>query len=122
MWLNFGGATTEASSLWGESKAKPFTLDDDDSEFSEEEVDAIIAIWEKVAEDFIIFDVDVTTHHPSLTTSNFAHIVVTAGTQLTGKSMPGAESTVGVALFRFFTRRYSEPIAFGKHTPSEVVI
>ena len=67
IYLDFDGHKTE-NTLWNNPKqpsiyTPPFSQDADDA-FSQIELQAIMTIWRAVAEDFSIFDVDVTTEEP----------------------------------------------------------
>ncbi|MCU0793924.1 MAG: autotransporter-associated beta strand repeat-containing protein [Opitutaceae bacterium] len=46
--------------------APPFDLDGDETTFSATELNRIIGIWQRVAEDFAIYDIDVTTEEPGI--------------------------------------------------------
>lgn len=69
IYLDFDGHTVTGTA-WNNSfglatiNATPYTLDADASTFSTTEQDAIQSIWQRVAEDYAPFDVDVTTQDP----------------------------------------------------------
>lgn len=65
IYLDFNGYTA-VNSLWSSSTlvAPPFDLDGNPNTFNTNELGNIISIWGRVAEDFIPFDVDVTTEEP----------------------------------------------------------
>lgn len=70
IYLDFDGHVTSGTS-WNTSytngqpiNSAPFSLDGDPNAFSAQEQDAIQYIWQRVAEDFAAFDVDVTTEEP----------------------------------------------------------
>ena len=66
IYLDFNGYTA-MNSVWSVStlKAPAFDLDGNPNTFNTAELSKIISIWSRVAEDFIPFDVDVTTEEPS---------------------------------------------------------
>ena len=66
IYLDFNGHTTTGSA-WnsGTIVAPAFDLDGISTEFSNTELNRIQAIWQRVAEDFAPFNVDVTTEEPS---------------------------------------------------------
>lgn len=66
IYLNFVGATL-SNNAWvsGSVAASPFSMDADVQNFSSEERSRIQKIWQRVAEDFAPFDVDVTTEAPA---------------------------------------------------------
>lgn len=72
IYLDFDGQDWQTDSCWigeygiaeGET-AQGYTLDGDASSFSDIERNAIFEIWANVAEEFAMFDVDVTTERPT---------------------------------------------------------
>jgi PKD repeat protein len=65
IYLNFQGATIN-NSAWGSGlTALPFDMDGAPYSFSTAELQRIQGIWQRVAEDFAPFDVNVTTQVPS---------------------------------------------------------
>jgi len=69
IYLDFKGGTftNTAWNTWpiATINAIPFTLDSDTSTFNDTELQRIQYIWQRVAEDYAPFDVDVTTEPPS---------------------------------------------------------
>ena len=69
IYLDFKGGTftNTAWNTWpiASIDAQPFSLDSDATNFSNTELQRIQAIWQRVAEDYAPFDVDVTTEQPS---------------------------------------------------------
>lgn len=70
IYLDFDGHVTTGTN-WNSSYANgqpinsaPYSLDADPNTFNAQEQDAIQYIWQRVAEDFAAFDVDVTTEDP----------------------------------------------------------
>ena len=68
VYLDFVGATL-TNTAWNSSgntiKAAPFDIDGSPSTFSTDEQQRIQYIWQRVAEDYAPFDVDVTTEQPT---------------------------------------------------------
>ncbi|MHC4259890.1 MAG: hypothetical protein ACYSTF_05715, partial [Planctomycetota bacterium] len=68
IYLDFDGHTTTGT-IWnggGTVVSLPYDIDNDTSSFSNAELDRIQNIWARVAEDFIIYNVDVTTEDPGV--------------------------------------------------------
>ena len=70
VYLNFTGCTVSGTA-WNDGYAggadivcAPFDTDGNPSVFSDDEKSAIQEIWQRVAEDYVSFDVDVTTAYP----------------------------------------------------------
>ena len=67
IYLNFIGATI-TNTVWNVSSAtinaKPYDIDGVPTSFSTTELQLIQYIWQRVAEDYAVFDVDVTTEEP----------------------------------------------------------
>jgi PKD repeat protein len=65
IYLDFNGHTA-TNTFWSTTDlvAPPFDLDGNPNIFNTNELSNIISIWSRVAEDFIPFDVDVTTEEP----------------------------------------------------------
>lgn len=70
LYLDFNGQVVTGTwwngSAWGTTiNAAPLDLDGSPSTWSPDELRFIQSVWQRVAEDFAIFDVDVTTEEPS---------------------------------------------------------
>lgn len=87
LYLDFDGETV-SSTIWNVNLgrttilATPFDVDNNSAAFSDAEQAAIKEIWQRVAEDFAPFNIDVTTERPStLTTTSAsrttAHVLIT---------------------------------------------
>ncbi|WKB51268.1 hypothetical protein [Eleftheria terrae] len=67
IYLNFLGASL-AQTAWNENRppiyAEPFSVDNDPQSFSAFELERMQGIWQRVAEAYAAFDVDVTTEPP----------------------------------------------------------
>ena len=67
IYLDFDGHTDNTSGYWKDgASAPPFDLDGDTTTFSSTERTRIIYIWQRVAEDYAMFDIDVTTEDPGV--------------------------------------------------------
>jgi hypothetical protein len=110
IFLNFSGARI-TNTLWNEQRSVnefvcvAYDRDGDTTTFSGGEQADLIEIWERVAEDFRPFDVDVTTERPAVFTSQMLEAVITrsVGEDLATPN-PGAEvgSVVGIAYLDVF--------------------
>lgn len=92
-WNTGGGATTYV--------AKPFDKDGDLATFSDAEQAIIIQVWERVAEDYSPFDVDVTTEEPAQFTSTTGRAVITSDIDENELDMP-SKGSGGVAYLDVF--------------------
>ncbi|HYP49412.1 MAG TPA: PKD domain-containing protein [Pyrinomonadaceae bacterium] len=103
IYLDFDGHVTSNTS-WNTSytngqpiNSAPFSIDADPTTFNQQEQDAIQYIWQRVAEDYAPFDVDVTTQDPGdaaifRTTSSdlqYGTRAVISPTNFTGQSIGG---------------------------------
>jgi hypothetical protein len=106
VYLNFKGYTI-AGTAWNNSvstyEAKPFDLDGDSSSFSVAERVNITNIWQRVAEDYAPFDIDVTTEVPVSFGARVGHILVTSKKDALGQAMP-ADRAGGVAYVNVWGR------------------
>jgi len=76
--------------------ALAFSSDADFITFSDSEQTAIKRIWQRVAEDFAPFNIDVTTERPMAFNSRTAHALITRRTDANGEYNPDANNS-GVA-------------------------
>lgn len=67
---------------------RPYDTDGDEANFSNSEQADIIEIWERVAEDYAPFDVDVTTEAPLLWTDHTGHALITPDIDKNGERCP----------------------------------
>ena len=106
LYLNFAGETVTGTS-WNDSvgritiPAVAFSTDADYSTFSDSEQLAIRRIWQRVAEDYAPFDIDVTTERPPSFTTRTAHALITRSTDANGADNPASDSG-GVAYLGVF--------------------
>ena len=66
IYLDFDGHDASSTSWGNDAIARPFDFDGDPSTFSNSERDRMQYIWRRVAEDFALFDIDVTTEDPGM--------------------------------------------------------
>ena len=103
IYLDFNGHVTSGTQ-WNNSftggqaiNSAPFSIDGDPNTFNQQEQDAIQYIWQRVAEDYAPFDVDVTTEDPgdaAIIRSNAADTLfgtraVISPTNFTGSALGG---------------------------------
>jgi hypothetical protein len=108
IYLDFDGHVNP-DNAWGAFEAMPFNPSNDDRDvmspsFSNEEKIRIGLIWQRVAEDFAPFDVDVTTEEPATFTTTTCHCVITSDQAVSGV-MP-AQGAGGVAYVGVFGASY----------------
>ncbi len=106
VYLDFDGETV-AGTEWNTSLGRTeipvlaFSIDTDRATFSDDEQLAIRRIWERVAEDYAPFNVDVTTERPAVFGNRTAHALVTRSTDANGAPNP-ASGSGGVAYVNVF--------------------
>jgi hypothetical protein len=93
LYLNFCGETvvnTEWNTVVGRTEipAVPFSTDSDLTTFSDAEQLAIKRIWQRVAEDYAPFNIDVTTERPATFTTRTAVALITRTTDANGDPNP----------------------------------
>ena len=64
IFLQFNGYDASATTWGADAIARPFDIDGDPNTFNATERDRIVYIWQRVAEDYAMFDIDVTTEDP----------------------------------------------------------
>ena len=105
IYLNFVGESV-ANTAWNTSlgraviPAVAFSTDSDYGNFSDSEQTAIKRIWQRVSEDYALFDVNVTTARPSSFTPRTAMALITRSTDENGAPNPGNGG--GVAYINVF--------------------
>jgi hypothetical protein len=116
IFVDFDGATisgkawnkqVRASSL----QAKPYDTDGNPKSFSASEVSSMAEIWERIAEDFAPFDVDVTTEDPQQYGQNVAWVLVTDSDPRGKQPLPSAKagSTTYMNVFGYTHSDYYSP-------------
>jgi hypothetical protein len=106
IYLNFGGETVQGTAwnTWlnrATIPAVPFSADSDRTTFSDAEQRSIRRIWQRVAEDYAPFNVNVTTERPATFTMRTAHALITRNTDADNAANPssGAGGVAYVAAF-----------------------
>lgn len=106
IYLNFAGENVSGTA-WNDSlgrttiPALAFSTDEDYGTFSDAEQLAIRQIWQRVAEDYAAFDIDVTTERPATFGTRTAHALITRNTDANGQNNPSYTSA-GVAYVDVF--------------------
>ncbi len=120
IYLDFSGHTL-TDTAWNDSAhptyiAKPFDKDGDPTTFSDAEQADIVRIWERVAEDYRPFNVDVTTEEPVTFTASTGRILITPNVDANGASMPAPGSAgvayVGVFGYGSYPNHYSPALVY----------
>jgi hypothetical protein len=119
IYLDFDGETvtgTQWNSQLGRTliQARPFSADSDYTSYSDAEQAAIKRIWQRVAEDYAPFNVDVTTERPNMFTTRTAHVLITPNTDAAGLANPSSTGG-GVAYVNVFASS-----SFAKYRPAWV--
>lgn len=96
LYLDFDGHTQAATKGWGAFDAPAYDPTGNGDKFDADEKRRITMIWQRVAEDYIIFDVDVTTEEPPVLNGTTARCVITRSVDRNGKKMPSG-SAGGIA-------------------------
>lgn len=108
LYLNFTGEDVTGTA-WNSSPdrtlipAVAFSTDSDFSTFSDAEQLAIKRVWQRVAEDFIPFNIDVTTERPASFGTRTAHALITRSTDANGVANPSSTGG-GVAYVSVFAQ------------------
>ncbi|NGO38950.1 hypothetical protein G4L39_06010 [Limisphaera ngatamarikiensis] len=97
IFLNFAGETV-TNTQWNTDlgraviPALPFSMDADFTTFSDSEQAVIRAVWQRVAEDYAPFDVDVTTERPAVFNNRTAMVLITRNTDANGDPNPSSDA------------------------------
>lgn len=106
LYLDFDGEDVTGTQ-WNTDLARtvipavPFSTDTDFSTYSDTEQAAIKRVWERVAEDYAPFNIDVTTERPATFTTRTAHALITRNTDANGAANPSS-SAGGVGYVNVF--------------------
>eukprot|EP00049_Salpingoeca_infusionum_P012612 m.231780 g.231780 ORF g.231780 m.231780 type:complete len:741 (+) comp15226_c0_seq1:187-2409(+) len=92
IYLDFDGHTTSSSNAWGAFSARAYDPSGNGASFSSYEASQIGQIWKRVAEDYLPFNVDVTTKEPSPMGVKDIHVVITNHVQTNGQYMPSYDA------------------------------
>lgn len=112
IYLNFAGETVQ-NTAWNTSigrstiTAVAFSSDLDRSTFSDSEQLAIRRIWQRVAEDYAPFNVDVTTERPATFTTRTAQALITRNTDANGAANPSSTAGGVAYVGAFATSSYA---------------
>jgi len=102
IYLDFNGHTVTGTAWNSSGRASfqclPFDLDNNTTTFSDAEQAMIIEVWERVAEDFKAFNVNVTTVEPETFSPSVARALITRNTDATGANNPS--STAGGVAYK----------------------
>ncbi len=95
LYLDFNGHSISGTDWNSDNSvatyvAKPFDTDGNPATFSDAEQAVILSVWERVAEDYALFDVDVTTEEPASFNNNTGRALITASTDANGVSLPSS--------------------------------
>jgi hypothetical protein len=107
IYINFLGATitgtawNTGSGASSSYQAVAYSLDADKTTFTAAEQASMSRIWNRVAEDYAPFNVDVTTERPATFTPTTGTILVTNSKDATGRNMPYSTAG-GVAYMNVF--------------------
>lgn len=106
LYVNFTGeivSNTEWNNVVGRTEipAVAFSTDSDLTTFSDAEQLAIKRIWQRMAEDYAPFNIDVTTERPGTFTTRTAHALITRNTDANGAANPYSTAG-GVAYVNVF--------------------
>jgi hypothetical protein len=114
LYLDFNGQTISGTEWNAETwtgnsgpvatfNAVAYDIDGDRTTFNATEQAVIINVWERVAEDYQGFDIDVTTEAPSsFTTNHVGRALITRSTDANGRYVPGGADAGGIAFVDVF--------------------
>jgi hypothetical protein len=106
LYINFAGENVSGTA-WNNSlgrtviPALPFSKDTDYANFSDIEQADIKKIWQRMAEDFAPFNINVTTERPATFTTRTAMVMITRNTDANGENNPSS-AYGGVAYVNVF--------------------
>ena len=126
LFLDFNGHVV-SNTIWNTDYTQtvwnttPFDTDGDDTTFSDLEQRYIKQIWERVAEDYTPFDVNVTTVQPASWNRRTGHALITPTTDADGKRCPHY-GYGGIAYVNVFNDSSYSYNAAGCYSPAWVTI
>jgi hypothetical protein len=119
VYLDFNGHTISGTAWNGSTPtltARPFDLDGSESTYNAAEKAAIAEIWHRVAEDLIIFNIDVTTEDPVTFGPKVGRLLITKSVDAAGIPMPssnaGGVAYVGVWGYSNYASYYSPALVY----------
>jgi hypothetical protein len=102
--------------------ARPYDSDGNEGSFDAVERSHIASVWQRVADDFAPFDIDVTTEAPSSYGPNVGHVLITKNSDENNTPMP-ASGGGGVAYVNIFggsnTVFYSPALVYYNNSANE---
>lgn len=113
LFLNFSGEAV-TNTAWNNSlrrsiiPAVAFSTDGDFTTFSDAEQAAIRSIWQRVAEDYAPFNIDVTTERPATLGTRAAMALVTRSTDANGAANPSSTAGGVAYIDSFATSTYAK--------------
>ena len=122
LFLDFGGHVI-SNTVWNNNSqfgnvkvwhCTAFDIDGDNTTFSDTEQRYIREMWERVSEDYAVYDVDVTTEQPAKWTRNTAHALITPTIDADQKHCPHYNAG-GIAYLDIFGKTngsYNEPKSY----------
>jgi hypothetical protein len=129
LFLDFNGAVV-SNTAWNSYPdfglvsawdCRPYSIDADETTFSVIEQQAMRTIWERVAEDYAPFDIDVTTEQPLTWNRYTGHVLITPETDRNGVECPHFNAG-GVAFVDVFGEpEYSYDFAGECYSPAWVL-
>lgn len=96
LYLDFDGHSQDTGKGFRAFTALPYDPSQNGPDFDDDERARMIAIWQRVSEDYIVFDVDVTTEEPPEFNATTARCLITRSTDVNGAKMPSS-SAGGIA-------------------------
>lgn len=86
---------------------RPYDTDGNATTFNEAEQAQIVEIWQRVAEDYSAFDVDVTTEEPAVFTAQTLRALITRTVDAAGVANPSSATASGAAYINIYGQSYS---------------
>ncbi len=83
---------------------RPYDTDGNEATFSDAEQAQMVEIWQRVAEDYSAFDVDVTTEEPAVFTAQTLRALITRTIDANGVANPSSATSSGVAYIDVYGR------------------
>jgi len=116
-WNN--NANYGPTDLWD---CRPYSTDGDETTFSATEQANIIQIWERVAEDYAPFDVDVTTEEPEVWDRYTGHALITPTSDRNGVECPhyGYGGIAYLSKFGYSSYEYYSPAWIAELSPANI--
>ena len=108
IYLDFNGHTVTGTAWNSAANAPvayvctPYDIDGNPTSFNPAEQSSIVQIWDRVAEAYRMFDVDVTTEEPAAFTSQTARVLITKDRDVNGVLNPDSLVASGVAYLDVF--------------------